>query len=261
MKIKKLLPCLLALACLMTGCGKTEKIAVDAEKVPVGYTARYHVNAGGTQNEYDQEISVSVKDGFLMVEGLVQTPALGTDGSRLGDQTITTISKLMNGADEYASFGMPVLVEERFDGHYYAADKTDVYTAFTFEHDHKLKMGLLKTSESTASTPKEAIYDVALTEQYFDKDSIAFLLAGFPEGSGKLYLSSGNRQKLQKVCYEDLPEETVTVPAGTFACRVVRIRPNTDFAVTSAKIYLDKTSRVPVKIVQDATVSELRALN
>ena len=122
-------------------------------------------------------------------------------------------------------------------------------------------MALLKTKKYKSSTdtePTESLYSVSLQTQYFDKDSLPFLLAAFPsEQDAVVWLSAGNRDRLQAVRYEPLGKEHITVPAGAFDCIKIRLRPNTDFSVYSATLYIDSATGLVIKVIQQNSVMKL----
>ena len=87
---------------------------------------------------------------------------------------------------------------------------------------------------------------------------IPFLLAAFPsEQDAVVWLSAGNRDRLQAVRYEPLGKEHITVPAGAFDCIKIRLRPNTDFSVYSATLYIDSATGLVIKVIQQNSVMKL----
>lgn len=257
----------LLFACLpLCGCSEeAAPIVLEKSRVPVGYTATYHITvkdgiAEGEDLTYDNRYSIYAEgeDGSrqLVISSIAEAPYTN-EKEEEGIQTITASSRLVYDDTTLAGFGTPVTVEEEFTN---TVAQTQ-YTHLLAEHDHSLKMALLKTKKYKSSTdtePTESLYSVSLQTQYFDKDSLPFLLAAFPSGQDAvIWLSAGNRDRLQAVKYEPLGNEHVTVPAGAFNCMKIRIRPNTDFSVYSATIYLDSATGLVVKIIQQNSVMEL----
>lgn len=251
----------------LTGCKQEEAVInLDKTKVAFNYTAKYHIsttasNAPDGKLEYDNTYTVSLDEnaGELVISSNTDEYwSNNLEGEELkeGRQIITTLSRL-NFTDK---IGMPNLVEEEF----YVDVEPSFYTFFTFNFDYSLNAGFLKTKEYEESSEtgfKEETHSVTLAKQFFDKDSIAFIMAAFPESEGVINISSGNRNTLQRARYEFMVDEQVETSAGTFNCRVVRIRPDTDFSVNSARIYLDKETGVPVKVTQDTSVMVLTQLD
>ncbi len=265
MKLKKLtaLLCMLSVVCIC-GCDNNEMIGLNAEKVPVGYTATYHVSAESQTSEqnieYDNAYSVNIEGSELVITSNVDEHWDNNKEDEEyveGRQIITTLSRLRT---EDGKYGVPIFIEEEF---YVTADES-YYTKFTFEHDHSINAGFLKIKEYSKSSETgytEELYTLQLKEQYFDKDSLPFIISAFPEEGGVISISSGNRNSLQAVKYEYMEQEDVTVEAGVFTCNVIRLRPNTNFSVNSAKIYFDTETGIPVKVVHDTSVMELKSFS
>lgn len=246
----------------LSGCGNVDQITVDKTKVPVNYTAEYFVTTDSNVSEngklqYNNAYTVAIDEETNELSISSKTDEYWSnkqEGDNLleGRQIITTLSKI-NYSD---NVGVPNYVEQEF---YITADES-YYTKFTFEHDHDINAGLLKTkkySENSETGFMEETYSLQLIKQYFDKDSLPFIISAFNEDDGVIKISSGNRDSLQAVKYEFMENEEITVKAGKFSCRVVRLRPNTDFSVNSAKIYIDSETGIPVKVVHDSSVMEL----
>ena len=265
MKLNRLtaIACVLSVACIC-GCGKNEIIDLNEEKVPVNYNAVYHVTAESQTSEknieYDNAYSVTLEGEELVITSKVDEH---WDNNKEGEdylegrQIVTTLSRLQT---KDAAYGVPNYVEEEF---YVTAEET-YYTKFTFEHDHSINAGILKIKEYSKNSESgfsEELYTVGLEEQYFDKDSLPFIISSFPEKSGVISISSGNRNSLQTVKYEYMEKENITVEAGEFTCNVIRLRPNTNFSVNSARIYFDTETGIPVKVVHDTSVMELKSFN
>ncbi len=250
-----------------TGCATTETdITLDKTKVAVNYTAKYHIstsssNAPEGKLEYNNEYTVALDEatGELVISSKADeywTNNLEDDDKKEGRQIITTLSRL----DFTDKIGMPNLIEEEF----YVDVEPSFYTYFNFSFDYSLNAGFLKTKEYEQSSEtgfKEEVFSVQLTKQFFDKDSIQFIMAAFPESESVIYISSGNRNSLQRAKYEFMEDELVVTDAGTFTCRVVRIRPDTLFSVNSARIYFDKETGIPIQVTHDTSKMILTELN
>ena len=263
--MKKIIAFLLISACLFSffGCKQEESfIELDKVKAPVNYYANYNIttssaNAPDGKLEYNMGYTVFLNEetGQLEFKGKANEPwDNGLEGEKLkeGRQIITTFAFLQYAEQDGISFGMPIKLEQEF---MVDVDET-FYTAFDYSFDYSLNAGFLKTQayEQTSETGlKETTYSVPLKQQFFDKDTLPFIMASFPENEGVIYISSGNRNSLQKTRYEFMEDETVTTNAGEFTCKVVRIRPDTNFSVNSARIYFDKETGVPVMVTQDSS--------
>ncbi len=249
----------------LCGCGTdTPIISLEKSRVPVNYTATYHITVKdgideGEDLEYDNSYSVALEEEDavqnLVISSVAEAPFKKDEDSEEGVQRITATSRLIY--DETDSFGMPLTVEEEFTNSIIEKQ----YTYLLAEHDHNLQMALLRTKKYKSTSDAELtenLYSVSLEKQYFDKDSLPFLLAAFPqEQNAVLWLSAGNRDRLQAVRYEPLGQESITVAAGTFLCNKIQLRPNTDFSVYSAVIYIDTVTGIPVKIIHLNSVMEL----
>lgn len=261
----------LCLICLpLGGCSsQPAPAALNKNLVPVNYTATYHVTVkdGVKEGEdlvYDNRYSIYTEEEKgkrqLIISSVAEAPYKNKKEEE-GMQTITALTRLVYDETDTAGFGMPLLVEQEFTN---TAAK-EQYVHLLAEHDHTLKMALLKTKKyknAAAEELTENLYSISLQSQYFDKDSLPFLLAAFPkEEDAVLWLSAGNRDRLQAVRYEPLGQETVTVPAGTFNCRKIQIRPNTDFSVYSAFLYIDEATGLAIKVQQQNSVMELTEMD
>lgn len=245
----------------LCGCSSVDNITVNKDAVPKNYEASYKITAEGSTKElkYTNTYAIKEENGQLVISSKVDEPwNNGEEGAnRLeGNQVMTTLSKI-NFTD---NIGVPDYVEEEF---YITADDS-YYTKLTFEHDHEINAGILKTKKYAQNSEtgfSEETYTLQLTKQYFDKDSLPFILGAFTEEDGVIKISSGNRSSLQAVKYEYMGNEEISLKAGTFDCKVIRLRPNTDFSVNSARIYIDTETNIPVKVVHDSSVMELISVN
>lgn len=249
-----------ALILSLSGCGNVDEITVEKDKLPVNYSVSYRVTTDSNTSEkleYTNNYNVVYDEA---TQQLVITSSADEhwDNKQEGDnymegrQIINTLSRL-NYTD---NVGVPDFVEQEF---YITVDES-YYTKFTFEHDHNINAGLIKTKEYLQNSETgflEETYSLQLEKQYFDKDSLPFIISAFAENEGVIKIASGNRDSLQAVKYEVMENEEVKVIAGTFNCRVIRLRPNTNFSVNSAKIYVDTETGIPVKVVHDSSVMEL----
>ncbi|MBE7092644.1 MAG: hypothetical protein E7365_05655 [Clostridiales bacterium] len=263
--MKKFIAFLLISVCLFSfiGCKQNENfIELDKTKMPVNYYARYHIstsasNAPDGKLEYNMEYAVSLNEetGQLEFKGKANEPwTNGQTGENLkeGRQIITTFAFLQYAEKEGISFGMPIKLEQEF----MVDVEESFYTSFDYSFDYSLNSGFLKTKvyEKNSETGfKEDTKSVTLTKQFFDKDTLPFIMATFPESDGVINVCSGNRNSLQRTRYEFTEDETVETGAGNFNCKVVRIRPDTNFSVNSARIYFDKETGVPVMVTHDSS--------
>ncbi|MBR2860233.1 MAG: hypothetical protein IKB86_00105 [Clostridia bacterium] len=242
----------------LCGCAPTEEVAVDKTKVPTNYEASYLVKANGFEYTNKYTVTESEDKTELIISSLVDEPWENQKGEE-GRQIITTASRLVLNERENASVFAPIFTEEEFK---VTIDKA-YYTHFTFEHDHALKSGLIKTKEYDANSEtgfKENNYAVALADQYFDKDTLPFVIASFTDSEGVIKVSSGNRDKLQTVKYEYMNNETLDINGKAFDCKVVLLRPNTVFSVNSAKIWYDSATGILIKVQHDASVMTLTSV-
>lgn len=262
MKLKRLIGATSTILLLtLCGCGEVDTITVNRDAVPKNYEASYRVTAEGSTKElkYVNNYTVKEENGQLIISSKVDEP---WDNNQEGEnylegrQIMTTLSKI-NFSD---NLGVPDYVEEEF----YITSDQSYYTKFTFEHDHEISAGILKTKKYAKNKETgflEETYTLQLIKQYFDKDSLPFVIGAFTEKEGVIKVSSGNRSSLQAVKYEYMGSEEITLKAGTFHCNVIRLRPNTNFSVNSAKIYIDSKTNIPVKIIHDSSVMELISFN
>ena len=263
--MKKFIAFLLIAVCLFSFIGCKQEASVielDKLKVPVNYYAKYNItttasNAPDGKLEYNMEYSVFANEatGQLEIKGKANEPwNNGLEGEKLkeGRQIISVFAFLQFAKHDTISFGMPIELEQEF----MVDVEESFYTAFNYSFDFSLNSGFLKTKvyEQKSETGfKEETHSVPLTKQFFDKDTLPFIMAAFPESEGVINVCSGNRNSLQRARYEFMEDETVTTNAGEFTCKVVRIRPDTNFSVNSARIYFDKETGVTVMVTQDSS--------
>lgn len=235
-----------------TACTSSVSVLeLDKSKVLTDYSAVYHVKNESNLIEYDNKYTVTVADGIMNISSVAQLPYTQKDDNGeetvLGTQKITTEQKIIYTDTLNATFGMPVSAFQEFTN----SAKANQYTSFTFEHDHALSSGIIKTkkySDSEDSGYSEKIYSVKLAKQYFDKDSLPFIMSSFPLSGGVILLSSGNRDRLQAVKYELETTEVISTDAGDFTCNKFLLRPNTSFTSSKAYMWIDTESGLPVKV-------------
>ncbi len=263
--MKKFIAIFLIAVCLFSfiGCKQEEKvIELVKSKVPYNYYAKYNIttsnsNAPDGKLEYNMGYTVSLNEetGQLEFKGEANEPwSNGLTGEKLkeGNQIISAFAFLQYAENDTVSFGMPIQIEQEF----MVDVEESFYTSFIYKFDYSLNSGFLETEvyEKNSETGfKKETHSVPLTKQFFDKDTLPFIMAAFPESEGVINISSGNRNSLQRARYEFMNDETVTTQAGEFTCKVVRIRPDTNFSVNSARIYFDKETGVPVMVTQDSS--------
>ncbi len=263
--MKKFIAFFLISVCLFSFIGCKQEVSfieLNKTKVPVNYSAKYNITTSATNApdgklEYNMAYAVTLNEetGQLEIKGSANEPwinGLKDEEYKEGYQIITTSALLQYAEKDGVSFGMPIKLVQEF--------KVDVeesfYTSFDYSFDYSLNSGFLKTKvyEKNSETGfKEEAHSIPLTKQLFDKDALPFIMASFPESDGVINICSGNRNSLQRARYEFMEDETVTTSLGEFACKVVRIRPDTNFSVNSARIYFDKETGVPVMVTQDSS--------
>ncbi len=271
MRLRNIISLLLAVTLIfLCGCAHHDTITLNKDHAPVNYTASYLVTTKSSKSsdgtlKYNNVYTVSLdgEKNELVISSLADEHwdnQKEDDDYLEGRQVIKTLSRLQYNDADGITFGMPKYIEQEF---LIDVDKS-YYTHFSFENDHNLNVGYLRTkeySQSSESGFKEEVFSVSLTDCFYDKDSLPFIIAAFPESSGVIEVSSGNRNSLQTVKYEFMADEAVETSAGTFHCRVVRIRPNTNFSVNSARIYFDTLTGIPVKVTQDASTMILTSFS
>lgn len=263
--MKKFIAFFLISVCLFSliGCKQeTSLIELNKTKVPVNYYAKYNItttasNAPEGKLEYNMGYTVTLNEetGQLEFKGNANEPwDNGLEGDKLkeGRQIITTFAFLQYAEKDGISFGMPINLQQEF----MVDIEESFYTSFDYSFDYSLNSGFLKTKvyEKNSETGfKEETHSVPLLKQFFDKDTLPFIMASFPESDGVINICSGNRNSMQRAVYEFMEDETVETDAGNFNCKVARIRPDTNFSVNSARIYFDKETGVPVMVTQDSS--------
>ena len=263
--MKKFIAFLLIAICLFSFIGCKQEINVielDKTKISVNYYAKYNIttiasNAPDGKLEYNMGYTVSLNEetGQLEIKGKANEPwDNGLEGENLkeGRQIISAFAFLQYNEKDGVTFGMPINLNQEF----MVDVEESFYTSFIYKFDYSLNSGFLETKvyEQKSETGfKEETHSVPLTKQFFDKDTLPFIMASFPESEGVINICSGNRNSLQRARYEFMEDETVETGAGNFNCKVVRIRPDTNFSVNSARIYFDKETGVPVMVTQDSS--------
>lgn len=253
----KIFAAIVAAACIFCSCSEQAKIQIDPTKLACNYTACYNVTitdgaSKGTDINYTNEYTVK-KGETLEITSLAQSVLTAANGEE-SVQKIQGKSVLL--LDEEHLF-MPQSVTQEFTN---SANEKN-YAYFSFTHDHSIKAGMIKTKTYDGDELKENLYSVTLKDQYFDKDSLALIIGTFKEKQGVIYLSSGNRDTLQTVRYEVTAQKEIATPAGTYLCDEYTVRPNTDFTVYSAKIYIDASTGICIMMQQDDTCAILSSIN
>lgn len=271
--MKKFIAFSLLVICLFSFIGCKQEVSfieLDKSKVPYNYYAKYNIttsasNAPQGKLEYNMSYAVSLNEetGQIEIKGEAKEPwSNGSTDENLkeGNQIITAFAFLQYDENGKITFGMPIQIKQQFE----VDVEESFYTSFDYKFDYSLNSGFLETEvyeKNSETGRKKETYSVALKNQFFDKDTLPFIMAAFPESEGVINISSGNRNSLQKVKYEFMEDETVKTSAGDFTCKVVRIRPDTIFSVNSAKIYFDKETGVPVMVTQDSSKMILTEVN
>ncbi len=247
-----------------TACSSSvSDIELDKAKVLTDFSAVYRVKNESNLIEYDNAYTVSTADGIMNISSYTELPYTQKDENgeevTLGTQTIKTEQKVIYTDTSNATFGMPVFSSQEFTN----SAMANQYTSFTFEHDHALSSGLIKTrkySESEDSGYSEKLYSVKLKKQYFDKDALPFIMSSFPLSGGVIWLSSGNRDSLQAVKYEFEGTEDISTDLGKFTCNRFLLRPNTSFTSSKAYMWIDAESGLPIKVESASSVMILASI-
>ena len=181
-----------------------------------------------------------------------------------GSQSMKTESVLLAQNTSQASCLMPLSVKLTYEDENSLTDNTYVSAI----HDHLVRsqsIEIQKYPDQNATSLETTNYIVNTAEQYFDSESLAFVLSTLPLEIGyelNIMLSSCNRDKLQSMNVSVMEEREVETEAGTFACYVVCVRPNTLFANYASYMYYAKDyDNMLVKIVQPETALELRSFS
>ena len=181
-----------------------------------------------------------------------------------GNQSMKTESVILAQNTDNATCLMPLSVQLTYEDQGKVTDNTYVSAV----HDHLVRsqtIDIRKYPDENATEMESTNYVVNTAEQYFDSESLAFVLSTRPLESGyelDIMLSSCNRDKLQSMNVAVMEQRTVETEAGTFNCYVVCVRPNTLFANYATYMYyaVDYDNML-VQIVQPETTLRLRSFS
>ena len=233
----------------LTACAPAvSTVDLDMNAVLGNYAAVYDIStvSGDTALTYSLLLTVIKSRDSLRYTGAAKEPFSGVVNGETVEGTQWISMDITLSPDN----GSPLTAEESFRN---TAIESQ-YTAYTCTFDHDAGYAMLKTTvydKSSETGLKEQAYTISLGEQYFEKDTLPFLLAGFPDGDHTIAVAAGNRDKLQSIRVEQAEDESLTVPAGTFDCRVFVLRPATVFAVTSARVWIDRATGMVVQVEQE----------
>lgn len=238
-KLKNIFPILL-IAVLFCSCAG-ERANIDATLVKTDYQATYLVK---TQNgaEYYNKYSVSKQEEQIQILSTVCEPyEVKENGEEKTGEQVISVQILLD-----AKTLMPTKNEQT----YTVSIAPDLNSKLLAEFNQEQNFALLKASKKNSSgKEEEKTYTVSLTEQYFDKDSLAFIICAF--SSGDISLFASNRDMLQNVkIVIDEQTQKVQTDLGEFDCTVYRIVPKTTFTVYGASFFVDKQSGICVKVEQ-----------
>lgn len=181
-----------------------------------------------------------------------------------GNQTMKTESVLLAQNTDNATCLMPLSVRLTYEDQGKVTDNTYVSAI----HDHLVRSQTIEIqqyADENSSELETTNYVVNTTEQYFDSESLAFVLSTLPLSVGyelDIMLSSCNRDKLQSMNVSVMEQREVETEAGTFNCYVVCVRPNTLFANYATYMYyaVDYDNML-IQIVQPETTLRLRSFS
>lgn len=256
--LKKYISAVLIASCALSLCactGNAAPLSLEKANIPVNYSAVYSVSSETVT--YENKYSISAENGELIISSLAEMPYEEKDEKtgepvKVGTQSIK--------AEQRIGYGESLCVPTYSFQEFVNSAKKNQYTSLTFEHDKDIKSGIIKTRKYSESDNgyTEKVYSVKLADQYFDKDSLPFIIAAFPK-SGATLISSGNRDRLQTVYFEfDGTEEIKTAGDESILCKRILLRPNTVFTSSKAYIWVDAQSGIPVKVESGTTIMLLK---
>lgn len=248
--MKRILSISLIAILTVTFCSCTrEEAKLDTEKVLRDISVTYHVNAGENY-VYDNTYSVFDKDGKITVASYAEAPY-----EYNGEVPVSGVQRIKSETVLSSDTLKPIRQEQSYTNTAEEGQYTGLVAEF-FEN-----YATITTTKLNSELKEESkLYTVSLNGNYFDKDTLPFIINGLSRGSINLFAS--NRDKIQSVKIEK-SEETVLVQveAGDFNCIEYTLKPNTVFSVYGAKMYVDSVSGICVKIQQEDSVSELVSIN
>jgi len=254
---------LILLTC--TACtAKADVLALNMSNVPDYFEAVYYtkiMSDNKIAEEYDNNylIEKSEVDGKKCVVLTTSADAPTKDNS--GTQKLNTTSVLLAEDGDNYSVLMPLEITQTYE----VTNKPTSNTSIHAIHDQVNKLSTLDITQykkEDDAQPTEKVYKVKLATQYYDEDSLLLSIAAMPLQQGyttNILLSASNRDRLQSMKVEVLADQNITVPAGSFDCYSVCIRPNTIFTNYATYMYFSKdNNNMLVKIQQSNTSLELK---
>lgn len=240
MKKIKIIFSVLLIAVLLCSC-QGQSTSADKTKVKSNYTATYLVRTQGEQ-EYTNKYSVQLKDEQIEILSTVCEPYIVKEnGEELAGEQVILMQILLD-----ANTLLPIKNEQT----YTVSNASSLNSKLLAEFNKEQGFALLKANKKNSSgEEEEKTYTVSLGEQYFDKDSLAFIIGALSEGDISLFAS--NRDTLQNVkLVIDEKEQKVQTDLGEFVCTVYHVVPKTAFTVYGASFFVDKQSGICVKVEQ-----------
>lgn len=276
MLMKKILRSVLCAACVLTlvfsltSCGEqfTPIEAGDAQLNPdklmrgeqIAHLVYNTYLSSGDSSEISYASNYTLTREKLNDQDIIRIVNVAANGS----QTMKTESVLLAQQTDNATSMMPLTVELTYED---ASKMTDNIYAKAV-HDHLVRSQTVTTKQyenESSSELKENSYVVNTAEQYFDSESLAFVLSTLPLSVGyeiNMMLSSCNRDKVQSMNVSVMEERELETEAGTFICYVVCVRPNTIFANYASYMYYARDyDNMLVKIAQPDTSLELKSFS
>lgn len=241
-KIKVIISIVLT-AVLLASCSG-EKAQADADKAVLGYKATYLVTTqSGT--EYKNNYEISKNDGQIQISSVVCEPYTTKENGeeKTGEQVISSLILLNE----------QTLLPEKIDQTYTVSINAKLNSKLEASFASDQGYAMIKTNKKNSSgEEEEKAHTVAISGQYFDKDSLAFIIGALSEGDISIF--SGNRDQLQQMqlIIEKEPQKVQT-DIGEFDCTVYLIKPKTAFTVYGAKFFVDNQSGICVKVEQAAS--------
>lgn len=243
MKKIKIVFSILLVAVLLCSCS-SEPTSVDASRVRLDYQATYLVKTqAGT--EYSNKFDISTQGEQIQILSTVCEPyTIKENGEEKTGEQVVSMQILLD-----SKTLMPVKNEQT----YTVSIASNLNAKLLAEFNTEQNFAILRASKKKSSgEEEEKTYTVSLGEQYFDKDSLAFIIGALSEGDISLFAS--NRDTLQNVkLVIDEQSQLVQTDLGEFVCTVYHVVPKTAFTVYGASFFVDKQSGICVKVEQQSS--------
>lgn len=253
------------LALSAVGCSVPESdvLAPDVNKVKAYAQYTYStklVNNDKTSVEYDTVYTITkeTEKGIDII--VVNNDAVNdTQQLKVVTKLLGQTKSVKNG--EATPF-MPISVSLKYTDS--ANPKNDSFVDANHDFDNERFEIIVKQFENeNADEMKEKKYVVTSAKQYYDSDTLPFMLSTLPLEVGykiNFMMSSSNRDALQSMNLNITEEREVEVPAGKFNCYVAVIRPNTPFTNYASYMYFAKDhDNMLVQISQTNTSFQLKS--